>query len=360
MYYLPTRIIFGEHALPSSQAQIAGLGSKALIVTGKSSAARSGALDELLNFLAVQNPVIYDGINENPHLESVVMGADLMREQDCDYVIGIGGGSPLDAAKAISLAAANKLGIDDIYRTDLFKRAFPIVAVPTTSGTGSEATQYAVLTDSRIGKKAGWGHALAFPALAIVDPRYTLSLSYHVTLNTAIDALSHLLEGLYSRLREPLIFPLIHKGIELIVKHLPIALKDPQNLEARTALSQASLYGGMTIAQGSTTLQHSIGYPLTTAFNVPHGLANGIVMKQMMELYWPEVDGLIDSAFGSFDYNLQQFYDWLDKLELRAEMRIDEDFIASKVPEVMASRNMANNPVPASPDDVAKIYRSLM
>jgi alcohol dehydrogenase len=126
MYYLPTRIIFGEHALPSSQAQIAGLGSKALIVTGKSSAARSGALDELLNFLAVQNPVIYDGINENPHLESVVTGAELMREQDCDYVIGIGGGSPLDAANAISLAAANKLGIDDIYRTDLFRRAFPI------------------------------------------------------------------------------------------------------------------------------------------------------------------------------------------------------------------------------------------
>ena len=360
MYYLPTRIIFGEHALPSSQAQIAGLGSKALIVTGKSSAARSGALDELLSFLAVQNPVIYDGINENPHLESVVMGADLMREQDCDYVIGIGGGSPLDAAKAISLAAANKLGIDDIYRTDLFKRAFPIVAVPTTSGTGSEATQYAVLTDSRIGKKAGWGHALAFPRLAIVDPSYTLSLPYHVTLNTAVDALSHLLEGLYSRLRDSLIFPLIHKGIELIIRYLPLALADLQDLEARTALARASLYGGMTIAQGSTTLQHSIGYPLTSTFNVPHGLANGIVMKQMMELYWPVAGKLIDEAFASFGFSRHRFYDWLDKLELKAAMSIDEDFIAAKVPEVMASRNMANNPTQVSPEQVASIYRSLI
>lgn len=358
MFHLPTKIVFGPES--SSDTLLRQLGHKPLIVTGAGSAHKSGALSDLLTAIGSSDPVIYSGISENPDLQSIIIGKELMLHHGCDHVIGIGGGSPLDAAKAISIAAANKLGIDDIYATDKFIQAFPIVAIPTTSGTGSEVTQYSVLTDLRAGKKAGWGHTLAFPRLAIVDPRYTLSLPYHVTLNTAVDALSHLLEGLYSRLREPLIFPLIHKGIELIIKWLPVALEDPHDLQARTALSQASVYGGMTIAQGSTTLQHSIGYPLTTVFDVPHGLANGIVMKQMMELYWPEAGSLVSSALSSFGYDRESFFAWLDRLDMKAVISIDEDFISARVPEVMASRNMANNPIQVSPEEVAAIYRSLM
>lgn len=362
MFYLNTKIFFGAGAVSQGKEHIAALGSKALLVTGRRSAISSGALDDVLALLKELHISwqVFDQVGENPDLDTIMQGATMMSGSGCDLVIGIGGGSPLDAAKAISTVCANQLGIDEIYHTEKFHKAYPIVAIPTTSGTGSEATQYSVLTDLRSGKKAGWGHPLAFPRLALVDPAYTLSTSCEVTQNTAIDALSHLLEGLYCRQREPLIFPLIHKGIALIVQHLPRALQNPDDLPARAALSQASLYGGMTIAQGSTSLQHSIGYPLTSAFGVPHGLANGIVMPQIMELFWDAVGDLVTDALASFGMDRPGFLTWLSRLGLKAEMQIDEAFIRRSVPEVMASRNMANNPLEISPQQIASVYRSLM
>ncbi len=358
MFYLPTKIVFQTEAVKAAAEQMQGFGKKPLIVTGARSAIASGAQQDVTALFTDYQ--VYDQIKENPELGSIMRGAKVLEDSGCDFVIGIGGGSPLDAAKAISVAAANQLNIDQLYSTELFKKAYPVVALPTTSGTGSEVTQYSVLNDDRSGKKAGWGHSLAFPVLAVVDPRYTLSLSKEVTMNTAIDALSHLLEGLYSAKREPLCFPIIHKGISLIIKNLPLALKDPSNLEARCALSQASIYGGMTISQTSTSLQHSIGYPLTTEFNVPHGLANGIVMKQIMKLYKPAVHGLLDEAFGSFHFNMESFFDWLDDLGLKADVQITEEFINQRVPEVMSSRNMLNNPLEVSAEQIADIFMSLM
>ena len=357
MFYLPTKIVFKIEAVKLAALQVQSFGKKPLIVTGASSAIASGAQQDVTALFADYQ--IYAEIKENPELDSIMRGAEVFTQSGCDFIIGIGGGSPLDAAKAISVAAANQLNLDQLYSTELFQKAYPIVAIPTTSGTGSEVTQFSVLNDNRSGKKAGWGHPLAFPRLAIVDPRYTLSLSAEVTRNTAIDALSHLLEGLYSANREPLCFPMIHKGMSLIIKNLPRTLKDPSNLEARCALSQASIYGGMTISQGSTSLQHSIGYPLTTVFNVPHGLANGIVMKQIMKLYKPAVHGLLEEAFGSFHFSIEDFFAWLDDLNLNADVQITEEFITQRVPEVMSSRNMLNNPLEVTAEQIADIFLSL-
>lgn len=357
MFYLPTKIVFKIEAVKLAALQIQSFGKKPLIVTGASSAIASGAQQDVTALFADYQ--IYAEIKENPELDSIMRGAEVFTQSGCDFIIGIGGGSPLDAAKAISVAAANQLNLDQLYSTELFQKAYPIVAIPTTSGTGSEVTQFSVLNDNRSGKKAGWGHPLAFPRLAIVDPRYTLSLSAEVTRNTAIDALSHLLEGLYSANREPLCFPMIHKGMSLIIKNLPRTLKDPSNLEARCALSQASIYGGMTISQGSTSLQHSIGYPLTTVFKVPHGLANGIVMKQIMKLYKPAVHGLLEEAFGSFHFSIEDFFAWLDDLNLNADVQITEEFITQRVPEVMSSRNMLNNPLEVTAEQIADIFLSL-
>ena len=261
------------------------LGKKALLVTGKNSAQKCGALADVQKVLAELkiDSVLYDKVSENPVLETIIDGAEFFTKNNCDFLIGIGGGSPIDAAKAIALTAANKLDINSIYDTSAFKKTYPLVAIPTTSGTGTEATQYSVLTDAATQKKAGFGHDLAFPVLALVDPKYTLTLSQSVTLNTGIDALSHLLEGIYSNKRSPLLYPLICQGISLIYNNLSNVLDNPSDLDGRTALSQASLYGGITIAHTSTTLQHSIGYPLTSVLGVPHGLANGIVMQQIMD-----------------------------------------------------------------------------
>lgn len=282
-----------------------------------------------------------------------------MTECGCDFVIGIGGGSPLDAAKAISIATANHLSINQLYDTTLFSWAYPVLAVPTTSGTGSEVTQYAVLTDQNTQRKAGYGHMLAFPTLAVCDPRYTVSMSREVTRNTGLDALSHLLEGLYSIKREPLSYPMIHAGIRLVMNNLPRAMYAPDDIVARTAMMQASLYGGMAIAQAGTTLQHSIGYPLTTCFGLPHGLANGVVMKQIMMLYYPHVKDVLDELFREIGFTMEQFFAWLDKIDMDCKLPIDDAFIAAKVPEVMGSRNMASNPFPVTDRQVAQLYEEL-
>jgi len=361
MIYCPVKIIFADQAIRQAQDLLAGLGSHALIVCGKASARLSGALADLEAVLSAQgiHYSMFDQISPNPTLEEVMAGKAFALQCGCNLVIGLGGGSPIDAAKAISLAVANDLQQDELYTLQKFRRALPLVAIPTTSGTGSEVTQYSVLTNPQSKTKAGFGHPLAFPGLALLDPRYTLSLPQKVTLHTALDALSHLLEGLYSNQREPLIYPLIYQGVGLIMQYLPHILKEPQLLESRSALMQASLYGGMVIAQSSTTLQHSIGYPLTTEYGLDHGLANAIVMEEIMDLYYPTVCHELDALFSALGTDRKGFIDWLHALPFSRKVALSDEFISRAIPQIMASRNMALNPRQISPDKVEGILRHI-
>ena len=361
MIYNPTKIHFGEQAARQAADDLASLGSRAFIVTGRQSAVQSGALDSVLEVLREKGVSwqIHARIGENPSLEMVLEGAQALNASECDFVVGIGGGSPIDAAKAIALASANDLAESELYRTHLFKRSLPLAAVPTTSGTGSEVTQYSVLTDRSRNRKAGFGSSLAFPALAVCDPRHTLSMGARETLNTGIDALSHLLEGIYSQKREALLYPLIYSGIKAIIRNLEKALAQPGDLAARSEMMRAALYGGLAISSTGTTLQHSLGYPLTSHFGVPHGLSNGIAMRQVMELYSRALRPELDELFHALGMGSQDFYAWLDGLGMKAELDITEEFIAMAVPEVIGSRNMANNPFAVSAEEVAELYRSL-
>jgi len=246
-----------------------------------------------------------------------------------------------------------------MYNTSVFKKAYPILAIPLTAGTGTEVTQYSVLSDPLTKKKAGFGCDLAFPTLAVLDPKYTLTLPPKVTLHTALDALSHLLEGLYSNQRSPIVYPFIYKGIASIMKFLPIVLSEPENYLAREELMRDALYGGMVIAQGSTTLQHSIGYPLTSFYGIPHGLANAMVMEDIMELYYPAVQQELDDLFSYLQIIKDDFYTWLKSLPLERKIDFSEDFIDKAIPQIMSSRNMALNPLPVTEQQVRTLLENL-
>lgn len=362
MIRIPTRIYYGAGAVSVAADSFYGMGSRAFIITGKNSARESGALDSVISVLREGNISweVFDRVGENPELDCVMEGAEKLSASGADYVVGIGGGSPLDAAKAISLIAANRLSREDIYKVENFKTRMPIAAVPTSSGTGSEVTPYAVLTDPILSRKAGFTSEQAFPDLAICDPGFTFSLPRKVTLHTAIDALSHLLEGIYSIKRDLRMLPLLQAGIGLIVKHLQRAIDEPTCREARSALMRAALYGGVSIAGAGTTLQHSIGYPLTSRLGLSHGLSNGVVMRQVMDLYYPAVGGLLDKVFAGIGLSRAGFCEWLEGWGLSVGQIPDDEFIAACVPEVMGSRNMANNPFPVGSDQIADIYRSLV
>ena len=180
-----------------------------------------------------------------------------------------------------------------------------------------------------------------------------------MTLHTALDALSHLLEGLYSNQRSPIVYPFIYKGIASIMKFLPIVLSEPENYLAREELMRDALYGGMVIAQGSTTLQHSIGYPLTSFYGIPHGLANAMVMEDIMELYYPAVQQELDDLFSYLQISKDDFYTWLKSLPFERKIDFSEDFIDKAIPQIMSSRNMALNPLPVTEQQVRTLLENL-
>jgi len=361
MFYCPTRIIFARNAVQKAKSHIASWGKRALLVTGKNSAKQSGALSDILSVLTESgiSYFLFDRVTENPSLDIVMEGKSAFGQNECDFVLGIGGGSPIDAAKAISLAAANSLGRDELYNTSAFKKAYPVLAIPLTSGTGTEVTQYSVLSDPLTKKKAGFGSDLAFPVLAVLDPQYTITLPPKVTLHTALDALSHLLEGLYSKQRSPVVYPFIYKGIASIMKFLPMVLTQPENYLAREELMRDALYGGMVIAQGSTTLQHSIGYPLTSFYNLPHGLANAMVMEDIMELFYPAVHQELDDLFSYLQISKEDFFAWLHSLSFERKIDLSDDFIDKAIPQITGSRNMALNPLPVNEKQIRAILANL-
>lgn len=360
MFYLPTRIVFGDSALEQAQGFL-NLGAKAFIVTGRNSAVKSGVMAELIPMLTKLGIAyeIFAQIRENPLTSQIIEGKNTLIKSGCDHIIAIGGGSPLDAAKAIAVAAANDLSEDELYQLDLHQKSYPIIAIPTTHGTGSEVTQYSVLTHSKTNKKAGFGSDLNFPTLAIIDPRYMTSLSPKVSLHTALDALSHLLEGLYSATRNEHLFPMIYRGVRLIIDHLTLCLTEPDSLSAREALALASLYGGIAIAHTGTTLQHAIGYPFTSAFDIPHGLSNAMFIKEMMEFYYANIPELLDDLFRAIDMEKEEFYRWLESFPIHIREEFGAEEAERWMDEILSARNIAVSPRIPTRDELRDLLYSV-
>jgi alcohol dehydrogenase len=358
---MPVHFFLGRDVLKRNGELMLTLGKKPLLVTGKNSAKKCGALDDVISVLNLSGMhyTHFDEVKENPDLETVVKGAKLLQQTECDFIIAIGGGSPLDAGKAISALAKNDLLPYELYESAKIKDAYKIVAVPTTAGTGSELTPYSVITNTEINQKAGFGSSLLYPALSYIDAKYTLTLSKEITRDTSIDALSHLLEGLYSDVRHSFFYPLIFQGIKLIYQFLPLCLEELDNLEYRVKLMHASMLGGYIISQCGTTLQHSLGYPLTTELGLSHGLANGVVMKIVMEKFYPSVSTELDSMFKYLKIGKNDFYSWLDMLGIKFEHDLDDLFIKSKSYEVLNSRNMAKNPCKIELEEIQSLYKNL-
>ncbi len=357
-YFMPVKFITGKNCVLESNTEFKTYGTKAFIVTGKNSAVVSGAQKDVIEKLNKEKIefIIYNEIRENPTTTTIQKGADLFLENNCNFLIGIGGGSAIDSAKAISVITANNIKVKDVYNPQNLQKAFPLISIPTTSGTGTEVTPFSVITDPELNKKAGFGNPLIFPKVSFLDPKYMRSMSVKVTRDTAIDALSHLLEGLYSNKRNEIIFPMIFEGISVIIKNLKKTMENPDDLELREKLMIASTWGGMVIAQTGTTVQHSIGYPVTSTFGTTHGMANGIFMKSVLEMFYPSLKTIIDRLFTYLNMTREEFYVWLESVGVKADFKLTDEFIDKKSIEVSESRNMALNPIKVDIDKIKELY----
>jgi len=287
-FFLPTKVYFGKGTLKKVGEETAKLGGKAMVVTGRTSARKTGILQRVESSLKKEKikTILFEQVEPNPSFETAKRGAEVSKREKVEVIVALGGGSPLDAAKAIAVLSTNSSPLEQYIGQDKVKKPLlPLIAIPTTAGTGSEVTKYIVLTDKKRipPHKEVIGDAHLFPKIAILDPELTLSLPPSITADTGVDALSHAIEGFSSNRAQPLADLLALKSINLIFRYLPEAINNPYNLEARSSLLYASFLAGIVIAQTGTIIVHAMGYRLTSEFGIPHGRANGILLPWVYE-----------------------------------------------------------------------------
>lgn len=245
----------------------------------------------------------------------VEAGAAAARRFRPDMLVAIGGGSPLDASKAVAVLATNDIPTIKLYDGNYSAAPLPILAVPSTAGTGSEVTPYAILTDSERQTKRSFSSPDLFPRVAFLDARYTQSLPHSVTVDTAVDALSHCLEGYLSNRSTPAADALALEGIACFGAAINALTAGTVLLADREKLLYASLLGGMVIAHTGTTIVHALGYSLTYFKNVPHGRANGILLGEYLRFIEPVAAERIACVLRAMKIsNIGDFHELLNKL----------------------------------------------
>lgn len=284
-FYMPTKVIMGKDCIEQNVDMFSDFGKNALIVTGKKSAKLSGALRDICNVLAKKQITytIFDEVFSNPTINIVRKGAEKAKNKNVEFVIGIGGGSPLDAAKAIAILINNDLSDEDLFSSSELNNVLPLIAVPITAGTGSEVTPFAIITDSSTEKKKSIRSDKIFPKIAFLDEKYTHSLSTEITINTALDGLSHAIEGY---LAKKSIMPsdlIAEECLKIYGLVLPELIQNNINKGMRELLLYASMLAGQVISQTGTTVVHAMGYYLTTHKKIDHGRANALIISEFLE-----------------------------------------------------------------------------
>ncbi len=274
-FYMPVKVYQERDCVKLHASEWTSLGKKALIVTGKSSA-KNGALSDVTGALDETQTswCLFDETEENPSIEMVMRVCDFGLQKGADFVVGIGGGSPMDAAKAVALMIANPdQGADFLY-TKAEAEALPVVEVPTTCGTGSETTPYAILTIHEKRTKGSLPHRI-FPRYALADGKYLLNAPRQMIINTSVDALGHYIESYVNRNATDYSRMICEYGMQLWGKARPLLTAEALSLEDCDRLLLISTMAGMTITHTGTALPHGLSYYLTYENGVPHGQAVG-------------------------------------------------------------------------------------
>lgn len=330
--FMPTKLVTGAGCVRASGKELAKLGKTCLIVTGKTSARVCGALQDVTDTLESngQQWLLFDAIGQNPRLTDCMAAAEKAIAAGVDFILGIGGGSPLDAAKCIAVLAANPgLTQQQLYAFDWANAPLKIVAVGTTAGTGSEVTKVSVITTPD-GRKKSFHHEKIFPALALGDPTYTMSLSPEFTCSTMVDTLAHCAESFFSRSANDLSRCYAVEGIRILLPEFwKIAENGCENLDydSREKLYCASIYGGLSINVTGTCFPHTMGYLLTEAYGIPHGTACAVFQKEFYEYNKAVVPELAAEFLQRIGCSEGEYFYLLEKLTPPCAVTMDEAFI---------------------------------
>ena len=318
--HIPTRLYFGAGQL-GMLGTLPMPGKRALVVITSGKSMRStGTLDRVIKLLAHNHvsAAVYDNVQPNPTREQVMAGAEFAKREQCDFVIGLGGGSPIDAAKAIAIMAANPGDYWDYVSGGTGRAqpipnpALPIIAITTTAGTGTEIDPWSVITNGN--EKIGFGCDMTFPKISIVDPELMLTLPPQLTAFQGFDAFFHAAECFLANCATPISNLYCLKSVELLCKSLPRAVRDGEDLAARTDVALANTLSGMAESTSSCTSEHSLAHAIGGFHpNIPHGAALIMISKAWFKFYAlraPKQFAALAKAAGQSD-----FLGALDKLQ---------------------------------------------
>ena len=376
-FYRPVEVFFGKGAVEKVGEVARRFGFKAMIVTGKESAKKSGALDKVirsLNSHGIHEYVLYNEVIPNPTDRIVNEGARIAVEEKVDFIIGLGGGSALDTAKAISIVSSNEGSVWDYVKYPEGPRLVPylnrpVICIPTTAGTGSEVNKYSVVTNEIRKEKLVLSHSLNYPKVAIIDPELTLTMSPELTAITGFDALTHALESLTNRAENFMAEECSVRAIELIFKWLPVAVEEPENYEAREKLSYAAMLAGVAIDHLGVALIHAMEHPISAHYpQVAHGLGLAILAPYITKFNYkgnPEKYALFAGLMGYEErpeLAVDALLDFLERIGLLKTLRdvgVEESMLDRLTEDVyMLSRHsFLINPVEPTLDDVRDLYQ---
>jgi alcohol dehydrogenase class IV len=372
-YYLPVNLIFGRGKIAKLGTETAQYGEKALIVTGMSSTKKTGLLAKAETILkeAGVSSVVFDRVEPNPLTTTVHSGARLAQEEGCDVVVGLGGGSIMDAAKAIAFMALNEGDVSDyVFGRKTSSSALPLILVPTTCGTGSEGNEFAVLSNPENHDKKSLRTMAVAAKTSIIDPELMMTMPKGVLASVGFDALCHNMEAFLSAAGQPISSALAQEGIRLMAEYLPKVYggsTDPADWEKVTL---GSTIGGMVISIASVTAPHGMEHPASGLRNIVHGRGLAALTPVIFEESInsaPEKFAVISKLLGGRDEKdcADQVRKFLMKIDLAQTLgdqgvrEEDIDWMAQNCLKVSVG-SIGNHPIVFGQEDIRRIYRKAL
>lgn len=386
-YFLPANIQFGWNKVDSVAEFAAPYGKKALIVTGRSSAKKSGLYDRVVAKLdaAHIDHVLFDQVDANPLTTTALDGAALAKSESCDMVIAIGGGSIMDCAKGIAFMAVNDGDINDyIFNRKTSDNALPLIVIPTTCGTGSEGNGFGVLTNPETGDKKSLRCNAIVPKVSIVDPAVMGTMPPHVLASVGFDALCHNIEAYTSKTAQPFTDALAHYAVTLLAQYLvPLykhvkaiangqeaVLNKKQLTKAWESVTLASTIGGMVINTAGVTLGHGMEHPASGLKDITHGVGLAVIEPVVVEYTWSANPEKFNSLARIFNYGdgselgeaLRLIVHDLDLTTNLTELGFTKKDIPWLVDNVyvVATGNIANTVAEVSRNDIEVLYKKML
>ncbi|MFT8319949.1 MAG: iron-containing alcohol dehydrogenase family protein [Bacillus sp. (in: firmicutes)] len=371
-YKQPVPIDFGAGKLKTLPQLIKKMGLNKGILICAPSMVRNGIAKEVMEQSEGRIITMFSGIQPNPTVHNTDECAEMIREYECEFAVALGGGSIMDCAKVACFVATTSYETSDFFfkRQEVSQPGIPLIAIPTTSGTASEVTAVSVLTDTENYVKAPIASDYFYPVYALVDPELTISCPKNVTAASGLDVLAHSLEAYYGKKHQPYTDLAAERAATLVFQNLLTAYHEPENLEARAKMSEASVTAGLAFNLTQTAAAHACSYPITQNYGIPHGEACAFTLPGFWKInseLAPDAERLQDFSKRLGFKDAEELADRIDEMKQEMGLRMSLEEIGVKTEEDLNelvtnsfAPNMLNNPVSMTPASLKNLYKTLV